>query len=159
MERGDQVNHPTLQTSAPIQTSTEDYLQWQQHAPSATLAAVTRGENGLPPLQPTPGADTTPRGLVTTQPTALSTEKYPFDDGTTSGGDSPPRRQRDDPYGRTGGVNIARPPRVRSVHDGAMHRLDGDILPPLRRGGSGLDWVVPVSDVNVRLLLSPGVPC
>lgn len=150
MERGDQVNPPALQTSAPIQTSTEDYVQWQQHTPRAMLAAVTHGENGLHP-QLKPGADTTPRGLLTPQVTSSSTEKYPFDDEATSGGDSPSRRERHDPYGRTGGVNIARPPRVRSVHDGAMHRLDGDALPPLRRGRSEMDWVVPISDVNVWL--------
>ena len=102
MERGDQVNLPALQTSAPIQTSAEDYLQRQQYTP------VTQGENGFPPSH--------------------------FDDGTASDGNSPPRRERHDPYGRTGGGNIARPPRVRSVHDGAMHRLDEDVLSPLRRG-------------------------
>jgi hypothetical protein len=154
MERGDQVNLPALQITTPTQTSAEDYLQLQQHTP---LAAVPRGENGLPPSQLKPGADTTPRGPVTTQTTS-STEKYLFDDEMTSVGDSPPRRGRHDPYGRTGGVNIARPPRVRSVHDGAMHRLDGDILPPVRRGRSGLDWVPPVSDVSVWPL-SPDVPC
>jgi hypothetical protein len=153
MERGDQVDLPTLQINAPAATLHADsYWQRQQQTPQAALGAVTRGDNGPPPPQPQTDTDTTPR------PTTSSAEKSPFDDGSTSGGESSPPRERSDPYGRTGGVTIAPPPRPRSVRDGATYRRGDNVLPPSRRR-SELDWVVPVTNdpsvVCVKLLSHP----
>jgi len=141
MERGDQVDLPTLQINAPAETLHADsYWQRQQQTPQAALGAVTRGDNGPPPPRPQTDTDTTPH------PATSSAEKSPFnDDGTTSGGESSPPRERSDGYGRTGGVTIAPPPRPRSVRDGAMNRRSDNVLWPSRRR-SELDWVVPVTD-------------
>jgi len=140
MERGDQVDLPTLQINAPAATLHADsYWQRQQQTPQAALGAVTRGNNGPPPPQPQTDTETTPR------PTTSSAEKSPFDDGSTSGGESSPPRERSDPYGRTGGVTIAPPPRPRSVRDGATYRRGDNVRPPSRRR-SELDWVVPVTE-------------
>ena len=127
MDRGDQANLPRLQTSPPAQA--EGYFPQQ--------AAVPRRNNGS---QAKTDTDATPR------PTTSSTEKDGFDDATTSGEESLPRREKSDPYGRTGGVTIAPPPRARSIRDGGVYRQGETVMSPTRRRGSGLDWIVPEVD-------------
>jgi len=132
MERGDQASLPTLQTTAPAQA--EGHWPWQQQTPQAPLAPAAHGP------QAKMDTDSTPR------PTTSSTEKYVSDDGTTSGEESSPRREKSDLYGRTGGITIAPPPRARSVRDGAVYRPGETVMSPTRRRGSGLDWIVPEVD-------------
>jgi hypothetical protein len=138
MDRGDQANHPRLQTSPPAQA--EGYLPQQ--------AAVPRRNNGS---QAKTDTDATPR------PTTSSTEKDGFDDATTSGEESLPRREKSDPYGRTGGVTIAPPPRARSIRDGGVYRQGETVMSPSRRRGSGLDWVVPAVDEEKPYVVCAGL--
>jgi hypothetical protein len=150
MDRGEQGDLQTPRVNPQAQyPQAGDNVQQQQN-PQAALAAVTHGEHGPPP-PPQPRTDTD----YTARPTTASTEKYPLDDGSTS--ESSQRREKADPYNRTGGVTIAPPPHTRSVRDGAIYRQGEPVMVPMRRANSGADWLAPnvvscalVSPVNYR---------
>lgn len=77
-----------------------------------------------------------------------ATEKTPVEEGTTSAhGSLPMPRDRNDPY------RIAAPQRARSRDDGVYRSGEG-VVPPTRRRGSGLDWIIPANGENKTYTVS-----
>ena len=145
-----------------LQQQGSSYIHQLQHlSPQGALAAVANRvlspSQSQSQSQPQPRTESTPTATDPhLRPATSSTEKFGYDD---SGDDSSPRREKGDPYDRPG-VTIAPPPRARSVRNGSTYRpgMEG-ISSPMRRRGSGLDWVVPVADAGdkyvVRIRVSP----
>lgn len=148
MERGEQSagraegDVPTTgapgssQGSQGPQQQEQERSQEGQNQPFTTSPTQERGTTPPgPPAPPKTGRESVALGV---RRLSMNPERYPPDEAGAPSASGHITPSRD--YARGG---VPPPQRARSRDDGAAYRSGEGVVPPTRRRGSGLDWIIP----------------